>query len=177
MEFWAETEEELIDDIQSVAPCRPPLPAEEEPGHDVECHTVVWWVVVFVSLFQTIHSISDKAISWLLKFIHALLKYCGQFSVKLECIARYMPGSLHRRDRYLEEQLYSTKFQHYIVCPLCHSLYTYDECVVKTGINVAPKVCSLTRFSKKCSGVMLQEVITISGKKSLYPHRIYILLL
>lgn len=74
---------------------------------------------------------------------------------------------------YLKRELYPIAFQRYMVCPSCHSLYTYDQCVMKTGTNLIPKVCSYKQFSKQCAGVMLQEVITISGKRHLYPHRVY----
>ena len=110
---------------------------------------------------------------WLIKFIYVLLKYCGRYSATLDRIAQCLPCSSYQRDKYLTKELYPIAFQRYMVCPICHSLYTYDECVVKTGTNLRPKLCSHTRYSKQCTGVMLQEVISISGNKKLYPHRVY----
>lgn len=173
-EFWVENECELIDDIDPQQESPPPLPYEDETDTEKsESGAVVWWVVLFVSLFQTLHLISDRAMIWLLKFVQALLRYCGQHSPKLKLVAEYMPSTLYQRDKYLSKKLYSTEFQRYIVCPICHSLYAFKECLVKTGTNLMPKACSYTQFSKKCVGVMLQEVVTISGSKTFYPHRIY----
>lgn len=67
---------------------------ESPPSEDErEIDAVVWWIVSFVSLFQTFHFIPDKALLWLLKFVYVLLKYCGRFSPRVDRIAEKLPKS------------------------------------------------------------------------------------
>ena len=79
-EYWAESDNEIEADLQSIPP---PLFADSPPRHDEkDVKSVVWWIVLFVSVFQTLHFIPEKAISWLIRFLCVLLKYLAQFSPK-----------------------------------------------------------------------------------------------
>ena len=72
----------------------PPSPAQDDtkasPEH-FEVKTVVWWIVAFISLFQTLHVIPDRAVAWLVKFITILLNYFGRFAPKLQNMAVALP--------------------------------------------------------------------------------------
>lgn len=128
---------------------------------------------MFISLFQTLYFITDQAISWLVKFLYVLLKYCGRYSLQLNCVADMFPRSLYLHDKYLQSETHSTAFHKYIVCPACHSLYTYEQCVQKMGTTTLPKSCSNMVQSKHCGESLLRQVVSISGSNRLYPYRVY----
>lgn len=53
-----------------------PLPESalsEGSVEDAECAVIVRWIVVFTCVFQTLHSISLRAMQWLLAFLSTLL--------------------------------------------------------------------------------------------------------
>jgi len=112
----------------------PSLRLDSPPNQEEqEAKAVVWWIVAFVSLFQLLHFILDRAISWLFKFLYVLLKYCGHFSPRIMQIAEALPRSLHLRDSNLQCISNSKEICWYVVCSACHSLYCYEQCVEKSG--------------------------------------------
>lgn len=119
-----------------------------------------------MSLFQSLHFIPDRAVSWLIKFLYYLLKYCGRFSPRITQISEALPRSLYLRDKYIGD---SKSVCRYVVCPACHSLYSYDQCVQKTGTQTSSKTCS----SQNCKCKLLKEVVSISGNVKLYPSKVY----
>lgn len=58
--------------------CENDLGEKEDVSQDEEA--VVWWIVAFTCIFQTLHSLSSRAVSWVLNFLGSLLSFCGQFS-------------------------------------------------------------------------------------------------
>ena len=168
-EYWMESDGEIEADIQQSEP--PPSllldcpPTQEEE----ETKAVVWWIIAFVALFQSLHFIPERAISWLIKFLYVLLKYCGRFSQRIAKIADALPRSLYLRDRYLQGTNDSNLICRYVVCSACDSLYTYEQCVEKTGTQMSSKACS----SRNCNAQLLKQVISISGNKRLYPYKLF----
>ena len=71
-----------------------PAKAETDP--------LVWWIVAFVSVFQTLHCISDRGIAWLLKFLAVLLHYCGNLSPRLLRVSQALPSSIYLRDEFVQ---------------------------------------------------------------------------
>ena len=52
----------------------------ERGADNQEEQAVVWWLVMFVGLFQVLHSITDRATTWLIQFLSALLKCLAAIS-------------------------------------------------------------------------------------------------
>lgn len=74
VEYWQESDGEIEQDLSSQSPNDLVSPQKEtETDHSI----LVWWIVTFVSLFQTLHCISDRAIAWLLKFLPPYLNTLG----------------------------------------------------------------------------------------------------
>ena len=61
----------------------------------------------------------------------------------------------------------------YVVCSGCHSLYSYNECIEKTGSLISSRKCSHKHFSKLCNVKLLKEVVSISESIKLYPCKVY----
>ena len=70
LEHWDENDSDLDADFPSdVSPHQ--LLACEEPDAYLtqDQHAVIWWVVAFSCIFQTLHSVSSRGVAWLLKFL------------------------------------------------------------------------------------------------------------
>ena len=160
----------------------PPAPSLDDEGtccDDEECKALVWWIVTFLSLFQTLHFLPDRAIYWLIKFIYTVFKFCGRYSPKLSLIADALPRSLHLKNKYLKGLNFGLSEEcivKYVVCPSCYSLYCYEDCVQRTGSQQVSRKCQQIlqqSSSKTCNPPLLKEVITFSGKTKLYSHKVY----
>lgn len=57
--------------------------------------------MTFVSLFQTLHFIPDRATEWLLQFIGILLKLLGRYSDFIAVVAANIPTSVYMRNKQL----------------------------------------------------------------------------
>ena len=52
----------------------------KEDAEDVECRAIVWWLLAFTCIYETPHSLSLRALQWLLLFFATLLSVLGKFS-------------------------------------------------------------------------------------------------
>ena len=174
-EYWVESDTEVEEDLigEQAVPLSPApiLPANNigESLVDIDVQPIVW---CFISLYQTLHSISDKAVTWLLKFMTVFLKFCGSFSPKLQRVYEVFPSSLYLRDKYLKINSDSIVYR-YVVCPLCHALFKYDDCYEKSGTQLLTKKCQEIVNSKKCNAGLLKQVVCNSGTVKLYPLKTY----
>ena len=93
--------------------------------------SLIWCIMTFVSLFQTLHFIPDRATDWLLQFIGILLKFLGRYSDFIAVVAANIPTSVYMRNK----QLFGggSEFIKYVVCPECHSLYNFEDCLEKSA--------------------------------------------
>ena len=89
---------------------------------------VIWWIVAFTCIFQTLHSLSSTAVSWLLKFLGCLLAFFGRYSEKISKISSAFPSTLYKRSQYLRKTLVVPSVCNFIVCPVCLSLFRFEDC-------------------------------------------------
>ena len=176
-EYWCEDDSEIEQDFDF---CQSPssLPSTVIPSSVPEKESddnkpLVWWIVFFVSIFQTLHSISDQAIDLLLKFIHILLQFLACYSPRLQGAAAAFPKSLHLRDKFVKECTYVTSVERYVSCSSCHSLYKFNDCFEKSGTRLVTKRCSNVTHSKKCNAPLLKQVISSTGSPKVYPIKTY----
>ena len=103
--YFSTVQVEYRDDDGSEIDCDfPSDPPTEEDMCSTQTHrldsvqrAVVWWVVVFTTVFETLHSLPLRAIQWLLKFLLCVLTVIGMFSPKINHVAdaflgRYLGG-------------------------------------------------------------------------------------
>lgn len=73
------------------------------------------------------------------------------------------------------------KFEKYVVCPRCHSIYLYADCFTIVGGRKVPKNCphiaypkhSQSSRRKACNETLLSEVTLANGTKRYYPRKVY----
>ena len=154
--------------------CEPPtfqqsLESPQKSSHE----PIVWWIVTFICLIRTLHKLPDRAVSWLIKFLCVLLRFLGRRCERVAQIAASLPQSLYLLGQYTTEQsAVIPNVMHYVVCPECHSLYHYPDCVEKVGTSVNSKLCSKVTFNRR-NAPLLKQVVTSSGSKKLYPFKTY----
>ena len=81
----------------------------------------------------------------------------------------------------LTSSSYEQPFTKYVVCRQCSKLYKYDDCVDKIGSQTQSKRCMFIQFphhnqlSRRipCNSILLKSVEVASGKKFLYPFKLY----
>ena len=123
------------------------IPSNVPEKRDDDNKPLVWWIVFFVLIFQTLHCISDH-IDWLLKFVHILLQFVARYSPKLQGAAAAFPISLHLQDKFVKGCIYITSVERYASCATCHSVYKFNDCFVKRGTWLVTKWCSSVSHSK-----------------------------
>ena len=108
-EYWKESDDEIEDDIQDCELSEPNVEDfqmdSQQAGLDSEQASVVWWVVTFTCTLQSLHSLSLRAVEWLLKFFVVLLTFLGRYSSKISDIARAIPSILFLRTKYIREKV------------------------------------------------------------------------
>ena len=139
---------------------------------DAEQRAVVWWVIVFTCVFQTLHSIPSRAVQWLLQFLYCLFTVLGRYSQKIAGIAQGFPRSIFLRAQYIKDHALVPTARNMVVCPVCHTLYHFEDCIEKRGSHIYICFCCECRSSGK-STPLLKQVITSKGSQKLYPQRVY----
>lgn len=135
--------------LQSFPPSH--MSTHEVPAEDLsqDQRAVIWWVVAFSCVFQTLHSLSSRGVVWLLKFLGSLLSFLGLYSNEVAKIALAFPSTLHQRSQYLKEKLSVASVCHYVVCPACLNLSKYNHCLEKHGNQILLKSCVQCKRAKK----------------------------
>ncbi len=172
MEYWEQDYEDIEGEFDGQIVNHDVSQLTSSPPEDNDVNAFVWWTVAFLSLFQSLHVISDKAIAWLIKFIATLLNYCAQFSPRLRYAANAFPQSLHLRNKYLFSD---TSFsRNYVVCPSCHCLYDYKDLHEWRGTHAMIKTCPSRQLSSgRCNSDLLKKVYTSTGQLKLYPFKVF----
>ena len=146
----------------------------DEDRINAEQRSVIWWIMLFVLLFQTLHVIPERAIAWLLRFFGALLKYFGKYSNFIQGVALAFPTSVYLMKKYMDKHGSWKKLHKYVVCPKCHSLYTFEETYEKRGGQFIIKTCQhKDEIGRTCHKPLLRRIVTHNKKPLVYPHLIY----
>ena len=176
LEYWDEEDSDLDADFSTTTNTSEPLTPEwcdaSEEILNPDEQAVVWWVVAFTCVFQTLHSLSSRAIIWLLQFLGTLFVVFGRYSKVVAKIAHVFPSTLYKRNQYLKEKLVLPCVHQFVVCPTCFSLYNYEQCLTKRGTRLLIKICSECELSRK-HVPLLKEVITSTGSTKYYPYLVY----
>ena len=59
------------------------------------------------------------------------------------------------------------------MCPECHSLYNFKDCLERRGSHYSIKTCSCSTFGKICGTKLVKEVISRNGNRRFYPYMVY----
>ena len=96
----------------------------------------------------------------------------GHFSPKILSISQAFPGTFFLRSKYLKDVIIVPNVTRMVVCQSCHSLFSFNNCLVKTGSKLIIQSCS--NCLKGGNTVqLLKRVVTICGSEKFYPFKVY----
>lgn len=173
-EVWDVTNDESGSDTDEFESA-PSLP--NVPDHSTQ-EMLLRWILLFLIQLQVRFTVSDNAITFILKFLNAIFCILGRFSDFASTIAVQFPTTLYQFKKRLPT---SDQFKRFIVCRKCLKLYHYGECVTMIGSSRSSKACNFVRYPKHpfhshrnpCGQLLLKTVQLTSGKTLLYPYKVY----
>ena len=131
------------------------------------------WIIALLTIFQSRFFLTNRALDWLLKFIVVVFKYFGNYSENLTEVASELPHSLYLYNQSVENIMPVNNFVKKAVCMRCETLYNFKDCFKTIGLNKIIMHCTNKPFKKECGELLMKEVISSSGNKKVYPHKIY----
>ena len=144
---------------------------DDEAPND-EYRSLIQWLLIFITSFQSFYHLTDHAVEGLYSFIKAFLRVLGSICSACKQLSSVMPGTLNKTRKLLG---YTSKFHKYVTCKQCFSVYSLVDCVEKVGSRHVSKPCSYIPFGKrtKCNAPLLKTVELASKKKVFYPLMTY----
>ena len=132
---------------------------------------------------QAAFRLTDRATFALLSFLKAFLKVLGRVSTSslISSLSAVFPSSLYAAKRYIGNIPSMRTFTRYVLCSLCHSLYSLDSSVEGSGRYQKGKLCSFVQFPnhpqrrmcQPCRNVLVKSVELATGRKLFYPYLVY----
>ena len=168
VEYWCDNDSDLEADFSQRDP---PLPNLTSPAKaddlTLQEQAILWGLVLFTCMFQTLHKVSLKATEWLLTVLKGLLTLLGKlYSPRIALVGE---ASLHRRKQFIENELLIPSLHNYVVCKQCHSLYEYSQCLKKQGSKFVTEFCANCRNNSP----LMRIIVTSRGNQKFYPIRVY----
>lgn len=147
VEFWEDALDDVLADVNEDNPDdsrRLSIDVDVNANAYVKQFALVKWVCLFL-LFWTAHfHVSDNAVALMLQFIHVLFTVIVRYVPWFAPVVLLLPTSVYLLRKTLG--LCGDSFTKYIVCPHCHSLYTFTDCFVTIGSQRLSKRCSHRPF-------------------------------
>lgn len=108
IEYWDESDSAIDEDFTQKESAESPTPnrgwasqESQDEGLSKDERSLIWWVVAFTCVFETLHTLSSRAVAWLLHFLSSLFFFLGQYSNEIANIAHAFPSTLHQRSNYM----------------------------------------------------------------------------
>ena len=100
----------------------------------------------FLFMFQTLFRVSDTAMNILLKFLSMFFLSVGRRVSSLPAnFTSALPDSLYSARKISSSN--RDQFNRYVCCPTCHSLYSFQDRVIKLANGqMESKTCSFIQF-------------------------------
>ena len=121
---------------------------ESEDRESVMINRVLFVTIVFIFLWASFYGVSAVAVNHLLQYLHHMLSSLAVHSPAVAAVVAAFPSSL-----YLMKKLFgigTDKFEKYVICAKCESLYQYNECF---------------QYSLFGKIKLVKEIVTKKGKK------------
>ena len=191
-EYWGECEDSDIENdfptLQSDGQnsgnteCSPPSDLSFEQSDQQQAHcafSLVTLLSIMVAMWSYRYNVTSSALTSLLKLFRLFFSLLCTFSSLMASVLSFFPISVHTLKRFLNVN--ENSFIKCIVCPSCHSLYTFEDCFDLVGGQKKPKKCSYVSFPNHrqqafrlpCETRLLAEVTLKSGKVKYYPRKYY----
>ena len=169
-EIWNNNDDEVEsfhqvdDDMESAFDTTNIAEYQEKPKSD--SNLLMEALVQSLCRFQAIYYISDAAVTYLLK---CLTVFFGTLKNLFNIELPYFPESIYGIKIIMQ---YKEKFDKLVVCIKCNCVYSFEDCILTEGVS---KYCMFKQFvrSQHCNTLLLKTVEISTGKKLLYPYKVY----
>lgn len=177
-EVWESDQvEEFSPDLSAGMPPSPPVFNTASP-ESLRAASLLRWLTMYLLSLQAKYCIPDSGIDMLFRFLYIFFSVVGRFSPFVATIADAFPKSKCVAQKHLEIEVCFTK---YVLCPRCFKTHLFKDSWEKVGSRQVSKHCSFVPYpnhphlSKRapCNTTLLKSVELCSGRKMLYPHKIY----
>lgn len=137
------------------------------------CHSLVKWLVFFISLLQKKHFVPNAAISSLLLFLSIFFGIISKISPDLAFLVDQFPRTLYQLNNLMRIQ--EEKIVRYVICKKCSKLYDYNDCIKKVGDAFEIKLCDYkaSDHTQPCNQALLRYVERPNKSMLYYPFKMY----
>ena len=171
-------DQEVQADFESPSIDETPPRSPGSPNHSL-FRELVLVLVTLLAKWSTFYKITDRSFESLLKVLSFFLYLLGKLFSPLAALVTLFPSSVYALKKQCGSK--GDKFEKYVVCSHCHTLYTYSDCFETVGSRKVPKNCSHVPYPnhphcsrcKPCNQKLLSEITLSSGKKHYYPRKVY----
>ena len=178
-EIWCESEPDTDTEEycqENDVPAFPEFPCDTSERQSASALSM--WLIGFLLTLQARFYLPDRAVDALIKFFFAFLTVVSRYSPSIEAIARAFPSSLHLLRKRIQLKDHFNKL---VVCTKCFATYDYEICFYVEGTQRFSKRCTCVKFPNHphqrrrqlCGNLLLKTAEFLSGKKLLYPFKLY----
>ena len=147
-------------------------------AESVRATSLLRWLLVYLLSLQAKYCIPDSGIDMLLHFLSIFFSILGRFSPIVAIMAESFPKSKYLAQRQMGIDVSFTKF---VLCPKCFKIHMFKDTWQKVGSCQVINHCSFVRYPNhpylsrrtSCNTPLLKSVELASGRRVLYPHKIY----
>ena len=140
----------------------------------------IWQLLFFLLLWQSVFRLSNAAITSLLCFLKYFIGAVGNAFQCFQVVAlsQQVPQTLSCAHSYVG--IATNEFIEYVVCPSCHSVYEYKDCIHTVGGEKVSKYCCHIPYPnhpqrsrrQKCGAALLKKVRSGRGHR-LVPIKVF----
>ena len=147
--------------------------------HKEKVIALTHWITICMTYFMCAVNLTNNSVEAFLQLLKGVLIACARICPVLAPLINMCPSTFYQllsatnnvKDRFLK----------HVVCPKCHSVFDYSECIlIESGKNVS-KTCDYVEFPlhrhaskrQKCGTILLKDVILKNEKRTLCPRKMY----
>lgn len=176
-EIWDESSSDEVE--ESSTSYSPPLPEFiSSTSENQRAQSLMMWLLGFILAIQAKYYIPNTVIDATLKFLYILFSVLSRFSPFLNPIFKFSPKSPYSLYKFVH---YEENFNKYVVCPKSEAIFAHEQCIEKVGSQRHSKKCCNIKYPNHpfvtgrmpCQSLLLKTVQFTSGRKLLYPYKLY----
>ena len=178
-EVWESSEVDDFNDTSAGSGMPPSTPTFNNASPDsIKASCLLQWLVMYLLSLQAKYTIPDSAIDMLFRFLYIFFSILARFSPFVAIIAGKFPQSKCVAQKYIGIEVSFTKF---VLCPTCFKTHLFNDTWQKVGSLEVSKRCTFVHYPNHphpsrrspCNTLLLKTVELSSGRKVLYPRKIY----
>ena len=130
-------------------------------------------ILMFLFLWASFYKVSVTALNHLFAFFHHMFSTIVTNPSVIMVLGAVFPPSLYMAQKHFSIQ--DEKFENFVICEKCSSLYDYEDCLERVGTKTRSKRCYHIEYRNHphpsqrmpCNQKLLKEVVTKKEKNSI----------